>query len=252
VFYSARGLDADNATEFRARYQIGVATFGLNGRSVRQAMLVDGASATKRAAPLVPHELTQRGALTNNAQEPSVVWTGSGWELFFIGLGISRPAAPMNATGQRILSVNFLRASVGPDLEPPSAADVTNCSTGETMNIVEVRRLPDGVYHAWYTVDVLARAEYHHGEVLAHATSDDGITWRGHERVLAGTSPQDSWGAMAPTVALDERAGSAVLLYTAWQEQDSPCFPIARGGRFGNVLSGGRCVLSNVGRAVAQ
>ena len=270
VFYSARGVGADGKTEFRSRYQVGVATLALGGRTLRDALLRDGEGCAKRAAPLLPHNLVAPNALDNNVQEPSAVWNDEppGWEIFAIGLGLALPAAPIDGRpGQRVTGLHALRytfpggalpAGVGGGVGGVGSAAVpapTVMTTDAPVNIIEVRKYGAGEYHMWGT-SIVGGNEYHQNESLVHATSSDGLMWTGAAATAlapdgAGSVAFDDWGIMAPTVAvLPDASNTTVLLYSAWQLQGSPCLPVPSDGRFGEPLSAGRCCLSNIGRAV--
>ena len=78
IFYSSTGYAR------LQRFTIGVATLALNGRSIRQAVLIDGDRPVLRAEPVVPIDLVRPAALTNNAQEPSAILSADGqtYDLF--------------------------------------------------------------------------------------------------------------------------------------------------------------------------
>ena len=127
LFYSARGVGKDGK-EFRSRYQVGVATVKLDGRSIREAVLRDGALATKRNQALLAHNLVTANATNNNIQEPSAIWNGNAWEVYVIGLGLLLPARPVNFPFQHITGIYTLRYVMGPDLLP---VEGTSPGTGE-------------------------------------------------------------------------------------------------------------------------
>ena len=250
VFYSARGVESDGHTEFASRYQLGVATVALAGRSLRTALLVDGALAAKRGAPLVAHDTAHANATTNNVQEPSAVWTGARWELFGIGLGLSEPAQPIGAPGQRVTGIHALRWVFDDPALPAGGGALRVCTTSAPVNIIEVHWRAGGGRH---------------GEQIGYAESADGLTWSVSPTPLLSPSAAgsgatfDDWGIMAPTVAVLPSSGGdttngtteALLFYSAWELQDAPCLPVASDGRFGQPMSDGRCALSNIGRAVS-
>ena len=250
VFYSARGVESDGRTEFANRYQLGVATVALAGRSLRTALLVDGARAAKRGAPLVAHDTAHANATTNNVQEPSAVWTGARWELFGIGLGLSEPAQPIGAPGQRVTGIHALRWVFDDPALPAGGGALRVCTTSAPVNIIEVHWRAGGGRH---------------GEQIGYAESADGLTWSVSPTPLLSPSAAgsgatfDDWGIMAPTVAVLPSSGGdttngtteALLFYSAWELQDAPCLPVASDGRFGQPMSDGRCALSNIGRAVS-
>ena len=258
IFYSARGVGADGKTEFRSRYQMGLATLALRGRTLRQALLRDGEGCAKRAVPFIPHDIVTPNALDNNVQEPSAVWNDNppGWEIFAIGLGYLLPDAPANAPGQRLTGIHALRYTFEGAALPAGAAPtkMTEMTTDAPINIIEVHKYGAGDYHMWGSS--LVGGEYHQNESLLHATSSDGLTWTGAAATAlapdraGGSVAFDDWGIMAPTVAVLPASNTTVLFYSAWQLQGTPCLPVPSDGRFGEPLSAGRCCLSNIGRAL--
>ena len=263
LFYSARGVGSDGK-EFTSRYQLGVATVALAGRGLRRALLVDGARAAKRAAPLVSHDTAHANATTNNVQEPSAVWTGARWEVFGIGLGLSEPAQPIGAPGQRITGIYMLRWVFDDPALPAGGGALRVCTTTAPVNIIEVHRRSASDYRMYFTT-LVQGSVWHHGEQIGWAQSEDGLDWAVSATPLlspdaaGGNATFDDWGIMAPTVAVlpphDDAAATnqrqtMVLFFSAWEVQNSPCLPVARDGRFGQPM-GDRCALSNIGRAVS-
>jgi sucrose-6-phosphate hydrolase SacC (GH32 family) len=110
----------------------------------------------------------------------------------------------------------------------------------------------DGMYFAFYTTSGPAEDdEFHHGEIIGYATSNDGITWDDAGIILEpGTEEDfDNWGIMAPTVSF--QPDQTILFYSAWEKSDHPAFPVLPDGRFGMPISQDRTVHSNFGRAVS-
>ena len=259
LFYSARERLPDGK-EFRARYQLGVATVALDGKGVRQRMIRDGALAAKRPRPLVSRDTTTVNGTTNNIQEPSAVWDGKCWQLFGIGLGLSKPAHGMDAPGQRIDGIFVLRWTYpdGVDALQPDAGHLELGSTTDAkVNIIEVHQRPnhDG-YVMFYTTLPKDDGPFHHHESIGWAESADGLHWNTSTAPILAPSATnqtvyDGWGIMAPTLAMV--GTESVLLYSAWQLQPVPCFPITfPSGRLGQpIRSDKECVLSNIGRAVS-
>lgn len=270
IFYSSTGYAR------LQRFTISVATLALNGRSIRQAVLIDGDRPVLRAEPTVPADLLNSAALTNNAQEPTAILSADGqtYDLFFTGLGVKNPNDGLDQAGNAVQGVFFLRCRVAADFNlidvPVEVA--TPGITGGNPNIVEVM-LFGGEYHLFYTSLVLG-GDYHHDEELKYAVSTDGgFTFYGHgvgDNIMLTYGPDayDGWGIMAPTVALVHGGTELVMLYSAWGKQTSPCIlkdQDRSGGvgvsRFGkpttNVSVGAQmpnqdwCIMSNIGRAVS-
>jgi hypothetical protein len=178
LFYSARGVGKDGK-EFRSRYQVGVATIELNGRSVREAVLRDGALATKRNEALLAHNLEVANANNNNIQEPSAFWNGNAWEVYVIGLGLLLPGRPLNFPFQRVTGIYTLRYVMGPALLPLNGSTPgTLCHTDVPVNIIEVRPgLTEHTPYTMYYTTIVNSTESHHAEAIGSATSSDGIHW---------------------------------------------------------------------------
>jgi hypothetical protein len=246
LFYCATG-NRDGQL-FALRYQIGVAALALGDRSVKQAMLDDGAVMTKQPEPLVAYNLAEPAA-DNNVQEPSVVIRNDIFELYFIGLGLALPDQGLDAPQQAITSINFMRMTLNSDLAPLDPPQVLPVSG--MVNMPEVHYI-DGTYYAFYTTSSLVGDdEFHHGEIIGYATSPDGLTWD-NAGIILRPGPDtsfDNWGVMAPTVTFQE--DQIILFYTAWEMRSHPAFPVPPDGRFGAPISGDRTVYGNIGRAVS-
>lgn len=246
LFYCATG--SRNGQPFALRYQIGAATLDLGSRSVKQAMLEDGAMMVKRPGPLVAYNLDEP-APDNNAQEPSAVFKDGVFELYFVGLGLSLPDQGIDTSAQQITSINFMRATFDPDLnplEPPQQID-----TERMVNITEVHYVDDLYYVFYTTAGPADEDEFHHGEIIGYATSQDGLTWDDAGIVIRPGPDEsfDNWGVMAPTVSFQDDL--TILFYSGWEMRDHPAFPVAPDGRFGMPISQDRTIHGNVGRAVS-
>jgi predicted GH43/DUF377 family glycosyl hydrolase len=246
LFYCATGYR--DGQLFSQRYQIGVATLALGDRSIKQALLEDGDTMVKRPAPLISYNLVEPAA-DNNVQEPSVVFRDHVFELYFIGLGLSLPDQGIDAPSQQITSLNFMRATFDANLNPLDAPQ--ELQIARIVNMPEVHYI-DGLYYAFYTTfGPASDDEFHHGEIIGYATSEDGLTWKDAGIILepgAGDS-FDSWGVMAPTVSFQDN--QTILFYSAWGMEDHPAFPVPADGRFGLPISQDRTLTSNIGRAVS-
>lgn len=155
-------------------------------------------------------------------------------------MGFRKPSESLEAAGQEIASIDFMRQVFDSELRPlnePERMDINH-----PINIQEVHWW-ESCYHVFFTT--LSDGEFHKGERLGHATSLDGVHWDKLREILAPRSEGnfDDWGIMAPTVTF--REGKAVLFYTAFQEA-------AEGVRFRYPRENGTVVLANVGRAVAE
>lgn len=247
LFYCATG-DREGE-QFSLRYQIGAATLELGGRSVRQALLTDADVMTKRPTPLLAYNLAEPAA-DNNAQEPSVVFRDDTFELYFTGLGIALPDQGLDAPGQQIKSIHFMRATFDADLQPLSGPQVLVINRIVNMPEVHYR---DGVYHLFYTTfnPLIEDDEFHHGEIIGYATSADGLTWKDSGIVLepGADDAYDNWGLMAPTASFQE--DQTILFYSAWGMSEHPAFPVQPDGRFGMPVSQDRTIYSNIARAVS-
>lgn len=246
LFYCATG-DRDGQL-FTLRYQIGVATLALGGRSVKQAMLTDSDVMVKRPTPLLAYNLTEPAA-DNNVQEPSAIFRDNTFELYFIGLGVALPDKALDAAGQQITSINFMRATFDADLQPLTGPQTLQNSWMVNMPEVHYR---DGTYQLFYTTsDPSLDDEFHHGEIIGYATSTDGLAWKDGGIILrpGGSDAYDNWGLMAATASF--QPDQTILFYSAWGMADHPAFPVQPGGRFGAPISQNRTVNSNIGRAVS-
>jgi hypothetical protein len=253
LFYS--GVGQRNGTSFNSRYQIGGARLDLAGTSLRTALLDQDRDLVRHRDPVLPFDL-RPGRFDNNTQEPSVVWNGVSFELFFIGIGLKHPNEDLVFPEQSIEAIGLGRAIIDRDFRvlarpnsPLLGGPLSPDSIARTPNITEVR-VVDGVYHLFSTTLEIGGGKFHQGERLNHFTSPDGVRWSDPEILLTGGATFDNWGIMAPTVVAEP--DRLVMFYTAWQITNSPCFPVPPGGRFGsNAASSTKCVFGNVGRAIA-
>jgi hypothetical protein len=241
--------DGDRAgRRMTGRFQIGLATIALEGRSVREVMMDDSIRFARRPTPWLPSDLSP-GRFDNNVQEPSVVVSPEGIYLYYVGLGLRLPDEPVDAPGQEIASIGLGRALLDPSLNVISRS---SSALVRGANITEVRYF-DGAYHLFGTTVEPSEAtgEFHRGDRISYSTSADGVEWSPSATILRQTVPGlDEWGLMAPTAAvLKDRV---VLFYTAYTVGQHPCFPVPFYGRFGKpVLNGSQCLFPTIGRAVA-
>jgi hypothetical protein len=246
TLYLAYSADGDrNGKDFSSRYQIGVARLILGGNSVREALMDESRHFERRATPLLSADL-RPGRFDNNVQEPSIVIRPDSIELYYVGLGLAMPEAPINAPGQRILSVGLGRAILDRNLNVLSRSP---SAIATWANIAEVNYF-DGSYHLFATSD--NAGEFHAGGAITYSRSRDGTTWSPPEVILSNDSPTrfDNWGLMAPTVAVGVR--EVIMFYTAYEAQPHKCFPVAPSGRFGKPVAGdSKCLFATVGRAVS-
>ena len=263
VLYCAFG-DKDGSL-FMTRYQIGFASVALNGRTIKQALMDDAVVLGKNnggAEPLLAGNILTSD-YDNNTQEPSVVVTESGFELFFTGLRLSDPALDLTpGNGNDITGIALMRQKFDFDWQKTGemevAHDITNAApeTDEALalspvNIGEVHYY-SGKYYYFYTT-LEAGADFHYGERIARAVSDDGLTWTDMEVVLQPgevESDYKGWGIMAPSVVFEN--DRLVLFYTAWGDTSTtPCVMSGAGARWGQQVTGGqKCVFGNLVRAV--
>jgi hypothetical protein len=245
VFYCALG--SREGAALHNRYQLGVATLDLGGRSIREALLATDETLVHRQEPIVAADLVERYGI-NNAQEPSVVVRDGRFELYFVSLGLAKPAEDVTAPGQELsLALRLLRLdeTLSP-LEPPSAP----LATGGTANITEVRFF-DGRYHLFATT---AELDGHENDEITYSVSGDGLHFTAPTTILRRRDGAfDNWGLMAPTVVVEP--DSVVLFYTAWEAQEHRCQITGPDGRMGMSQqsgSGARCLYATLGRAVSS
>jgi len=263
VLYCAYGHK--NGALFNTRYQIGLASLALKGRTVKQAMVDDNATLAKingGTQPLISGNLTT-SAYDNNTQEPSVVVTESGFELFFTGLRLENPTVDMSpGNGNTISGIALVRQKFDFNWQKVGDWEVSQDLEGMTpsseklalapVNIGEVH-FHNGKYHIFYTTLENA-ADFHSGERIAYAVSEDGLNWTGMRVILGPGSSEsdfDGWGIMAPSVVFED--DQVVLFYSAWGNTGkSPCVMRGPGAKWGQQVAGGsKCVHGNLGRATA-
>lgn len=263
VFYSAYGHK--NGSLFRARYQISYASLALNGRTLKKALLEDGdvlAKYSDGATPFYPGNITTAG-YDNNVQEPSVAVTDSGFELFFTGLKLKDPGSDLSpGNGNKIDGLALARQKfdfqwnkIG-GMEVAKTTEQLDPTSDEfavaPINIGEVHYVGNR-YHIFYTSLELG-ADFHKGERIAHAISEDGLSWTNMQVVLEPGSENsfDGWGIMAPSIVFEE--DRAVLFYSAWGDKsDSKCVMRGEGAKWGKTVAGEtKCVHGNLGRAVVD
>ena len=243
LFYSATGTYAGQP--FPNRFQVGAATLELEGKTIRQRLLLDHAEFTRRPEPLLPYNTTA-SAFNNNTQEPSVVIRDGRLELFYVGVKLSRPQLPPEAPGQSILDVGLARAVFTPDLSP------LETPTGYLLpgaNITEVKYF-DGAYYVFSTTGT--NGEFHRHERIVAYRSLNGATFSSPVDLLSPQTSFDSWGLMAPTLVVND--SQVVMFYSGWSSVDHPCFPdpLPPDTRFGRPSDDGTaCIHGAIGRAVA-
>jgi predicted GH43/DUF377 family glycosyl hydrolase len=244
LFYSAWG--EYQGKPFPHRFQVGVATLNLNGKTIRQRLLEDLAEFTSRPGPLLPYNVTTT-SFDNNTQEPSVVIRDGLLELFYVGVSFTLPDQHADAPGQSIQSVGMAKAVFRPNLQ------LVSQSTGyvlENANITEVKYF-DGAYRCFSTTLEQDGGEFHHNEKINYFRSADGVDWSDSEVLLRPETAFDDWGMMAPTVVVEDN--EVVMFYSGWGIEDHVCFPepFRSDIRFGYPTADDRCIYGSVGRAVA-
>jgi predicted GH43/DUF377 family glycosyl hydrolase len=246
LFYCALGTLGEG--NLQHRYQLGAATLDLQGRTIRGALMEEGATFTHRASPVVAADFSQRHGV-NNAQEPSVVVRDGRLELFFTSLGLALPDKDIVAPGQEVsiaLRVAVLDQNLAM-LEPPSPP----LTSGSTINIPEVHFL-DGRYHLFATATEL---DDHEDDQLVHAESEDGRQFTAPQTILRRRPGAmfDNWGLMAPTIVVEPE--SLVLFYTGWEMQEHTCRLAGASGRMGMAIESrpneARCLYATLGRATS-
>ena len=243
LFYSATGVY--QGQPFPHRFQVGVATLDLNGESIRQRLMTDGAAFTGRSEPLLPYNVSAT-AYDNNTQEPSVVIKDGKLELFYVGVGFALPDQNADAPGQSVVSLGLAKAVFQPDLQLVEKSDGYILPDA---NITEVKYF-DGAYHVFSTT--IETGEFHADEKINYFRSVDGVTWSEPEILLQPGAVFDSWGMMAPTIVVED--DQIVLFYTGWSIEDHECFPdpFPPHVRFGRPsINDTQCIFGSVGRAVS-
>jgi hypothetical protein len=240
LFYSALGRR-------EKRYQLGVATLDLHGRSIRSALMDEGAVFTSKPEPLIPADFQTPFGI-NNAQEPSVVVRDGLFDLFFVSLGLSHPDAELDSKDQDV-SIALRSAVFSQDLAVVAAPSVPIATTA-SANIPEVRYF-DGELHLFGTTTAL---DDHEDDFVTHAVSDDGGQFTAPERVLRRRDEGfDNWGLMAPTVVVEDDV--VIMFYTAWESQDHHCVLEGPDGRVGMPVESrpqeARCLYGTLGRAIS-
>ncbi|MCF7838909.1 MAG: hypothetical protein K9N49_09800 [Candidatus Marinimicrobia bacterium] len=248
MFYCAQGNR--DGKRFTSRYQIGVASLDLGGKSIEEQLLDESVVFAKRKTPLIPIRLDKTHHL-NNTQEPSVLLKDGNIELFYIGLSLSKPSEAIGKEN-RISNMAMYKAVFDTDLNLVShSADPVL----EGVNIIEVH-YRDGVYHTFSTKSppLLVRlfADFHKDEKITHYLSKDGVNWTEEDLILqgGGTGSFDGWGIMAPTVVFEK--DQVVLFYTAWEYENRADLPESALRRFGMGRENGDAIHGTLGRAVAR
>jgi len=246
TLYLAYSADGDrNGEDFSSRYQIGVARLVLGPESVREVLMDESRHFQRRATPLLSADL-RPGRFDNNVQEPSIVIRPDSIELYYVGLGLAMSEAPINAPGQRLLSVGLGRAILDRDLNVVTRSP---SAIAPWANIAEVKYF-NGSYHLFATSH--SEGEFHADTAITYSRSTDGTAWSPPQVILSNDSSTrfDNWGLMAPTVAISAR--EVIMFYTAYEARPHKCFPIAPSGRFGKPVAGDtKCLFATVGRAVS-
>jgi predicted GH43/DUF377 family glycosyl hydrolase len=243
LFYSATGVY--QGQPFPHRYQVGVATLDLNGKTIRQKLMTDLATFTGRSEPLLPYNVSVT-SYDNNTQEPSVVIKDGKLELYYVGVGFTLPDQNADAPGQSVVSVGLAKAVFQQDLQ---LVEKSNGYILPNANITEVKYFDDA-YHVFSTT--LESGEFHHNEKINYFRSVDGVKWSEPKILLRPGATFDSWGVMAPTVVVED--SELVLFYTGWCIENHQCFPepLPPDIRFGRPSNNDtECIYGSVGRAVA-
>lgn len=192
-----------------ARYQIGEVSLDLSDRTLSTALLESPAPLPRRrTAPVLAADFT-RSCFHNNLQEPSVLpREGGGFELYFVGLQLKDPTAPVKHPGQGLKKVGLGRADLDDALK---VLEITAEPLLEMANIVEVKRV-DGKLVLFTTS--AGQGDAHRNERIAYHTSPDGRSWSRSQEVISSLpSGFDAWGCMSPTVVQEQDRW--VLFYTA-------------------------------------
>lgn len=186
------------------RYQIGVASLDLHGKSIYQNLMKEEAlfDRSGRTEPLIPRK---SGGFEDNTQEPTVEFRNGRFEVYYTGL---RRTDDGNVTGialfRKLFDENFQELSSSKPIlvDDPLRRDGNNIN----VNITEVRHF-QGLLYLFYTTKKVEGGFQHQGEKIAFRTStDEGETWSSEKILLEPRDGAsfDNWGIMAPSVVLDE------------------------------------------------
>ena len=202
LFYCADGKQRP------ARYQIGEASLALEGDSLREALLVQGRTPSRGRVTPVLAGVTDRLSFRNNVQEPSALSFGGHFELYFVGLQLTKPREAVDHPGQTISRIGLGRALLDDSL---NVIEVSEKPLTDLANIIEVKRTGD-----WLVLftTLPGEGEAHRRERIGYQTSRDGRRWSRPKEVVSSLPKGfDSWGCMSPTVVPE--AERWVLFYTA-------------------------------------
>lgn len=231
LFYCADGK------ELPARYQIGEVSLKLTNQSLRQTLQDESVTlARRRDSPLLAANY-RKSSFHNNLQEPSVLFRKGRFELYFVGLQLTRPADSMEAPGQDMSRIGMGRAILDDNLK---VLEISAAPVVDLANIIEVK--PSGNELIAFTT-LAATGPAHQGERIGYRTSKDGINWSRAREVLAPRAGQfDNWGCMSGTVVKDKDGW--VLYYTALEHQSS-----RPASRWAIALGPSSWLFSTLGRA---
>jgi hypothetical protein len=222
------------------RYQIGEVSLALDGRTLREALLVEGKSPKRNRATPVLAGVTDRSSFRNNVQEPSALYAHGRFELYFVGLKLSRPDEAIGGPWQSIRRVGLGRALMDGAL---NVIDVSDSPLVDLANIIEVKRMDDRLV-LFTTLGGTGQA--HQGDRIGYHTSRDGRHWSGPRELIAPLAAGfDSWGCMSPTVV--QEADRWVLFYTGLEHS----FERPR-QRWGMSMGSNGWLFGTLGRAEAM
>lgn len=237
LFYCADG--SRNGKLFIARYQVGVVSMALNGKTIRENLIGrKRVFKQTRTKPLIPYVLDRRSRF-NNAQEPTVLYNRGHFELFFTGLSWKLPAEPKTHPDQKITGIAVGRAILNDSLE---VEEIREIPVSIAINTIEVRRAR-GKYYMFGSVPDPANGR----GAIAYLTSDDGIHWSQPVTILErrrNTTFADD-AVMCPTAVLEP--DKVVLFYAATHTSSE-----RPKDRWGAQSSRDRFLFVTLGRAVSQ
>lgn len=222
-----------------ARYQVGEVSLTLEGETLREALLVHEKTPPRSRATPVLAGISDRSSFRNNVQEPSALYVGGRFELYFVGLQFSQPAALADDPGQKLRRIGLGRALLDDSL---NVIEVSDSPLLDLANIIELKPA-DGQLVLFTTLAGAGAA--HRGERIGYHTSPDGRHWsRPREVVSSLPAGFDNWGCMSPTVVRE--ADRWVLFYTALENSRQ-----RPGERWGIPLGQDGWLFGTLGRAVS-
>jgi predicted GH43/DUF377 family glycosyl hydrolase len=240
---------ADGRGGLKRRFQIGVATLTLGGKSIYEKLMLEMSMFDRngRMTPLIPKRSI--GFFDMNVQEPSVIYKNNNFEVYYIGLELKEDVPIENLDNQNLI----IRVGMGKAVFNRNLELVNRTSTPILTDVNSIQLInTNDTYYLFFTT-LTSGGEFHKDEKIAYLVSEDGEdTWSRPLLILSkgDSNSFDSWGVMAPTVVLDNN--KFYLFYTAWEVKDINCLeePITRLGLL--TQDNNKCAYGTLGRAIGN